>query len=490
MSTTQDVTDYRPVIDGEPADVLTEWIEVEAPATKRTFARIPRGGAAEVDAAVRSADAAFQTWSQVSARDRGAALHAIARELDEHREHLAQLISQETGNAIRTQSRGEMGLVVDVFTYFAGLAREVKGTTSYLMSDTLDFTVREPFGVVGAIVPWNAPALIAAVKIAPALVTGNTVVIKPSEDAPLAVLELVRLCNRHLPPGVLNSVTGLGIEAGAALAEHPSVRKVSFTGSTAVGKRIQRVCADRLARVTLELGGKSPQIVFPDVDVEATVAEVITAMRFSRQGQSCTAGTRLFVHEDVADEFVAALSATLSHWRVGNPLADDTDAGAIVNERQFNRVNEYIAGALERHPEALVLGGTANSDAEGYFMPPTLFRDLPDDDPLVQQEVFGPVLAISTWRHEDDVVRRANDTEYGLAAYVYANDSGTALRMAHRIKAGWVQVNQGRTQGPGQAFGGMKQSGSGREFSLEGMLESFTEVKHVSVSMRGTGGQL
>jgi betaine-aldehyde dehydrogenase len=435
---------------------------------------------------VQAATAAFPSWSRTSANERSEALHAIANRLEEEQETIARLISTENGNALRTQSRGEAAQVFTFFRFVAGLAREVKGDVTHLASETLDYTRREPYGVVGAIVPWNAPVILSALKIAPAVLTGNTMVLKPAEDAPMAVLKLAEICNEVLPAGVVNLVTGFGPEVGQAIAEHPRIRKVSFTGSTGVGRSILEAASKRIAAVTLELGGKSPQLVFPDVDQDRVVEGVISAMRFSRQGQSCTAGSRLFVHDDIAEPFVHKLLDRLGSWQVGNPLDEANDAGSLVNEKQFRRVGGYVAGALERHPDALLLGGLPPTEgplSEGWFWQPTVFQGLPDDDPLVCDEVFGPVLSITTWNDEDELMRRANASEYGLAAFVWCSDGATALRAAHDLEVGWVQVNQGGGQNFGQSYGGVKQSGLGREFSLDGMLNSYTEVKQISVNI-------
>ena len=485
------VVTHQMLIDGKWVDSCDgDWIGVENPANKTIFARVPRGKAADVNLAVAAAKRAFQSWKRTAAPERGRILFQITEALEKNKENLARLISTENGNALRTQSRGEAALSVEVFRYVAGLSREIKGKTMYLNPDNLDYTRREPYGVVGAIVPWNAPLLLAALKIAPALMTGNTVVLKTSEEAPLAVLELARLCNDFLPAGALNVLTGNGLECGVPLVEHRDVPKISFTGSTAVGRSILAAASSRVAAVTLELGGKSAQVVFPDVDLDYTTDGVITAMRFSRQGQSCTAGSRLFVHESIAEAFLEMLTGKLKRMRVGNPLDEVNDAGTVVNAKQFDRVSTYIREAIACKPEALILGGlppTTGPLSEGYFLEPTIFLNLPDDARLTREEVFGPVLSVSTWREESEVIERANTSEYGLAAFIWSRAGAPALRMAHALEAGWVLVNQGGGQQLGHSYGGVKQSGTGREFSLEGILESYTEVKQVSVNLGDHG---
>lgn len=484
-------TTQKMLIDGKWVESCAgEWIDVENPANKTTFAKVPRGRAADVDLAVVAAKRAFRTWSRVAAGDRARMLYAAADALEKRQEDLARLLSSENGNALRTQSRGEAGLVHQVFRYIAGLSREIKGNTMYLNPDNLDYTRREPYGVVGAIIPWNAPLVLAALKIAPALMTGNTLVLKTSEDAPLAVLELSRICNDVLPAGVLNVLTGYGVECGAPLAEHRDVPKISFTGSTAVGRSILAAASARIAAVSLELGGKSAQIVFPDVDEDYVTDGVISAMRFSRQGQSCTAGSRLYLHESIADSFLARLTDRLKKMRVGDPLDEKTDAGTIVNEKQFKRVSAYVREAIERKPGALLLGGLPPTDgplSRGYFFEPTVFFNLPEDTRMTREEVFGPVLSVSTWRDENEVVERANTSDYGLAAYVWSRAGAPALRVAHALEVGWVLVNQGGGQAIGHSYGGVKQSGLGREFSLEGILEGYTDIKQISVNLGNHG---
>ena len=452
----------------------------------RPIAETPRALAEDVDHAVQTAHRAFQSWRRVAPRERGRMMLRIADAMEAAAEEIAVLITTETGNALVPQSRPEAKGAADVFRYFGGVAGELKGETVPLGEDLLVYNRREPIGVVGGIVPWNSPVLLSALKIAMSITAGNTLVLKAAEDAPLAVLRMGKICNEVLPPGVLNALTGYGEEAGAALAVHPLVRKLSFTGSTEVGKLIMHAAADRIVPVSLELGGKSPAIVFPDSDNDAVVQGVVAGMRFTRQGQSCTAGSRLFLHESIHDSFLDKLVAKLQTLRVGDPLDESTDMGSIINEKQFNRVCGYIEDGVGQSGAQVLLGGMPPQDgplSEGYYVTPTVITRANNDWRVAREEIFGPVLVVVPWSDEEEAIRMANDSHYGLAAYVWCRDLKQALTTAHRIDSGWVQINRGLGQLPGHSYGGFKMSGIGREFSLEGMLDSFTQRKSVTVNL-------
>ncbi|GII96997.1 aldehyde dehydrogenase family protein [Sinosporangium siamense] len=448
---------------------------------------MPRAGAADVDRAVRAAAAAFRAWRRETPAGRGRALLRIADDIEADAERIARLLATETGNAIRRQARPEVASAADLFRYFGGVAGEAKGETVPLGRGLLNYTLREPIGVVGGIVPWNAPVQLASVKIAMALVTGNTLVLKAAEDAPLAVLEVAAICARHLPPGVLNVLTGYGTEAGAALLEHPGVDKLSFTGSTEVGRIVMRAAAERILPVSLELGGKSPVIVFPDADEDAVAAGVVDGMRFTRQGQSCTAGSRLLVHASVFDSFPARVTDAVSRLRMGDPLDERSDLGTVINQKQYDRVRGYIDDGLTCGARPLIGDLPAEAGpSDGFYIPPTVLTGVRPSWRVVREEIFGPVLVALPWHDEAEALRMANDTHYGLAAYVWSHDIGRALRTAHALDAGWVQVNRGLGQLPGMSYGGIKQSGLGREFSLEGALDGFTQRKTVTVDTHET----
>jgi len=481
------VLDHKMIINGDFVDsVSNQKIEIECPANKQIFATVPRGIKEDVDKAVKSSLTAFQSWSKVNPKERGKILLNIADDLDDQKEEIAKIIAKETGNAIRTQARPEISLVVDIFRYFGGLSSELKGETIPLGEHVLSYTRREPLGVVGAIIPWNAPVMLAACKIAPALCTGNTLVMKAAEDAPLAVLKVAEICQKHIPPGVFNLITGTGPECGEPLAYHPNISKLSFTGSTAVGKLIMRAAAKRILPVSLELGGKSPSIVYPDVNEDWTVDGIIGAMRFTRQSQSCTAGSRLFLHKRIFDSFIEQLANKLDNLIIGDPLDDKTDMGTIINNKQYTKVCDYIKDGLDNKETEIICGGLPPKDgplSEGYFTIPTIFCNKSNEWRLAKEEIFGPVLVAIPWEDENEVIKMANESHYGLAAYVWTRDITRGINAAHAIESGWVQVNQGLGQVPGHSYGGFKQSGLGREFSLEGMLDSFTQRKNISINL-------
>ncbi|MFK5689065.1 aldehyde dehydrogenase family protein [Ornithinimicrobium sp. LYQ92] len=478
---------YRMLIGGSWVDAADgQRIDVITPIDRhRVIATIPRAGEVDADRAVAAARAAQPGWAALPFTERQRALLRIADDLEAVVEDLAALTALDTGNAIRTQARPEAGLLVGAFRYFAGLAGELKGVTLPTGSDALSLTRRLPLGVVAGILPWNSPLMIAAFKLPAALVSGNAMVLKAAEDAPTTVLELAEICARHLPEGVLNVVTGYGPEIGEALVDHPGVDKVSFTGSTATGSGVASRAGGRLAHVSLELGGKSPCIVLPDADDEDTVEQVMLATRFARQGQSCTSGSRLFLHEDIHDSFLEKVVARAAQMRVGDPREESTDIGCIINARQWDRVQGYIDDGLANEGVEVAYDGrpALQVGEPGFYHAPMILTQVRNDWRIAREEIFGPVLSVLRWRTEDEVVAMANDSHYGLAAFVFGRDIGMALRTAQRVQSGWVQVNQGGGQQVGQSYGGMKASGQGREFSLEGMLEGFTQIQQINVRL-------
>ncbi len=477
------------LIDGRWVEASTgQFLPVENPALKGTIVgEVPRGGSTDVERAVLAASRAFEDWRKVPPRERGKVMIRIGEAIEAKADEIARITALETGNAIRTQSRPEALLTADIFRYFGGVASEIKGEVVPLGENLLSYSRREPLGVVGGIVPWNSPVGLAALKMAMSITAGNTLVLKPSSEAPLAVLKLAEICSERLPPGVLNVVTGTGSECGLPLARHPLVRKLTFTGSHEIGRTVMEAAAERIVPITLELGGKSPQIVFPDADEPQTVEGVFLAMRFTRQGQSCTAGSRLFLHESIYESFLNKLVQKLRGLKIGDPLDETTDVGALINRTQFEKVCAYVEDGLRQEGARLLTGGLppkAGPLSQGYFMEPTVIGNVRNEWRIAREEIFGPVLVAIPWKEEEEAIRMANDSHYGLAAFIWTHDLGKALRTAHRIESGWVQVNQGVGIVPGQSYGGFKQSGFGREYSLEGMLESFTQRKSITINLQ------
>ncbi len=455
------------------------------PATGLEVAHAAEGDAADVEAAVQDADAAQKAWAKVPARKRGAAVAQCAALLRDHVEELARLIALETGKALRTESRVEAQTVADIFEFYGGLGGELKGETVPFAPNVLSVTVREPLGVVGAIIPWNVPMLLMALKVAPALVAGNTVVVKSAEEAPLAVLRICELMNRVLPPGCFNMLSGFGPECGGPLVAHPLVRKVTFTGSVEVGRIVSKAAAEKLVPVTLELGGKSPMIVFADCDFDKTVMGAITSMRFTRQGQSCTAASRIYVERPIFGRFVDALAAKVDAMRMGDPLDEATDIGTIISPDQFKKVKGFIEEGLATPGATGRACSAMPSDPamkKGLFIQPYIFSDLPDDSRLVQEEIFGPVTCVFPFDDAEKALAAANGTEYGLAASLWTNNLRVGLDLAHRLEAGLVQINQNLVVQANLSYGGVKSSGLGKEASLESMLEHFMHKKTIMVN--------
>jgi aldehyde dehydrogenase (NAD+) len=476
-------------INGERvASTTGEWRDVTNPAQRgAVITRVPSAGVDDVERAVASSRAAFPGWKAVHFTERARALAKIADEIEARTEDFARLTALDTGNALRTQARPEVTTLVALFRYFAGVAGEVKGTTLPAGDNQLQYTRLEPLGVVACILPWNSPLMIAGFKVPAALAAGNTVILKAADDAPLTILMLAEICNRYLPAGVVNALTGRGSLIGDALTNHPGVDKVSFTGSTEVGRGVARQAGERLAHMSLELGGKNPSIVFPDAVDDDLIDGLLFSSRFQRQGQSCTAGSRLFLHEDIYDEVLERLVVKLGAMKVGNPLDEASDMGAVINAKQHAAIDEYLVEGRTSGDMTVALGGSAPTDGElteGFYHVPTIFSGASNEFRLAREEIFGPVLVAIPWKDMDDVVRMANDSNYGLAAYVWSHDLDNALNTAHRVEAGWVQVNQGGGQVVGQSYGGYKQSGIGREVSLEGMLAGFTQTKQINVRLR------
>ncbi|ELZ19870.1 Aldehyde Dehydrogenase [Halosimplex carlsbadense 2-9-1] len=461
-----------------------ETFETTDPTTGETLAEVAAGNAEDIDRAVAAAWEAYdETYAGMSTAERQAMLESIADAVEEHSEEFARLESLDNGKPI-TEARIDMGLVVDHFRYFAGIARAHEGTTVETDDSRHVQTLREPYGVVGQIIPWNFPLLMAAWKLGPALAAGNAVVLKPAEETPMTILKLMELTEDVIPDGVVNVVTGFGTEAGAPLAEHPDIRKLAFTGSTEIGREVMESAADSITDLTLELGGKSPLVVFPDADLERAVETAITAIFFNT-GECCCAGSRLFVHEDTKDEFLDELAARAEELTVDDPLLESTDLGPKVTAEQVERTMGYIQEA-EQAGAAFVTGGSQPDDealSDGCFVAPTLIDDIDHDNRAVQEEIFGPVQEVFTWSDYDEMIDLANDVDYGLAAGVITEDLTKAHRAVRDIEAGNIWVNTYNDFPAGQPFGGYKQSGMGRETAQEA-VEHYTQTKTANISLR------
>ncbi|MCK9550377.1 aldehyde dehydrogenase family protein [Aquamicrobium sp.] len=450
------------------------------PATGEVLARVAEADAADVDAAVRSARAAFEgSWGHMKASERGALLLKLADLIRRNEDELVQLESLDSGKPVSAIRRQDLPAVIDTLTYYAGMADKINGQVIPARPDALTYTVREPLGVVGAIIPWNFPLMIGMWKIAPALACGCTVVLKPAEITPLTALRIGELAfEAGFPAGVLNVVPGFGKVAGQALVDHPDVDKVTFTGSPVVGRQILQSSAGNLKRVTLELGGKSANIIFPDADIDAA-AKAASAGIFFNTGQVCSAGSRILVHHSIHDEVVERLAARAQTTRIGNPQDTSTGMGPLVSEVQMKRVLDYIEIG-RNEGAALVTGGSRHGDA-GYFVEPTVFAGVRHEMRISQEEIFGPVAAVIPFQDEEDALRIANGTVYSLAAGVWTGDIGRAHRFTRRLKAGTVWVN---TYGPTDIrlpWGGARDSGFGREHG-EAAIDNFTEPKVVWIN--------
>jgi acyl-CoA reductase-like NAD-dependent aldehyde dehydrogenase len=445
-------------------------IEVIEPATERVMAEVPRAGAEEVDAAVARAKAAFPAWRAVAPADRAKLMRDLADAIEARHEDLAQMEARNAGKPIG-DARGEIGMVVETFRYYAGAPERLLGQT-IPVAGGVDMTFREPLGVVGLIVPWNFPLTIASWKVAPALAAGNCVVLKPAELTPLSALELEQIAlAAGLPEGVLNVVAGPGSVCGRRLVEHPDIAKIAFTGSTEVGRGIAAGAAQTIKGVTLELGGKSANVVFADADMQAAAAAAPMAV-FGNAGQDCCARSRILVQRSCLDDFLAALQPGVEGIAVGDPLDEGTQMGPLISAGQRDAVASYVP---EGAPVAI--RGSA-PDGPGYWFPPTVLAPVANDDRAAAEEIFGPVACVIPFDDEAEAVRLANETIYGLSGSIWTGNGARALRVARAIETGVVSINSNTSVRVSTPFGGFKQSGVGRELGPDA-LEHYTDVKNV-----------
>ncbi len=452
------------------------------PATEEEIAQVAEGDAADIDLAVKAARKAFDSgpWRKMDARDRGRLMNKLADLIEQNIDELATLETLDNGKPISESRNGDLPLVVDCFRYYAGWADKIHGQTIPIRGNFFCYTKREPVGVAGQIIPWNFPMLMVAWKWGPALAAGCTIVLKPAEQTPLTALRLGELAlEAGYPAGVINIVPGFGETAGDALVQHPGIDKVAFTGSTEVGRIIMRNAAGTLKRVTLELGGKSPNIVFADADLDAAVEGSILGM-YLNQGQCCCAGTRLFVQDKAYENFIDRLAAKVKDRKVGDPFDPATQMGPQVDQAQFDKILSYIDQG-NKEGARCVTGGE-RLGTKGYFIKPTVFADVKDDMSIARDEIFGPVLSVIKFKEIDEVIERANTTDYGLAAAVWTRDIGKAHAIANRVRAGTVWLNCYDVFDAAAPFGGFKSSGIGRELG-EKALDNYTELKTVTVAL-------
>jgi betaine-aldehyde dehydrogenase len=480
------VKTYQNYVNGQWVSSSTgETFPVFDPSTEEVIAHVAAASVSDVDKAVKAARAAFDSgpWPATTAQDRGRILFKLADKIRQNQPMLAELESRNTGKPI-VEAEYDIGDVATCFEYYGGLANKVNGSVMPIPANALSFTLREPMGVAGQIIPWNYPLLMAAWKLAPALAAGCTCVLKPAEQTPLTALEFAHWLEEvGLPPGVVNVVNGMGEVAGAALVAHPGVDKIAFTGSAAVGKIILKSAADTLKRVTLELGGKSPNIFFADADWEAAVDGALFGV-FINQGEVCSAGSRILVEKKIYPKFVEAMTEKAKRIKLGAPLDRDTKMGPLVSKEQFDRVTSYMEIG-KKEAKTAIGGGRAKAFGKGYYVEPTIFYDVDNSARIAREEIFGPVASVIPFENEADAIKIANDTPYGLAGAVWTRDIFKAFRIVKSMRAGIIWVNHMQPTYVEAPWGGYKQSGFGRELGPWG-LEEYLETKQVYVNLDET----
>ncbi|PWU28056.1 carnitine dehydratase [Pseudomonas sp. RW407] len=476
---------FQMCIDGQWLDALSgKTFESLDPSSAQPWALLPDAAEEDVERAVQAAQKAFENpaWRKLSATARGKLLRRLGDLIAENREHLAQLESRDNGKLIR-ETRGQVGYLPEFFHYTAGLADKLEGGTLPIdKPDMFAYTVHEPLGVVAGIIPWNSPLYLTAIKLAPALAAGNTIVLKPSEHASATILELARLAlEAGFPAGVVNVVTGFGPSTGAALTRHPLVRKIAFTGGAATARHVVRSSAENFAKLSLELGGKSPNIIFADADLDSAINGVVAGI-YAATGQSCVAGSRLLVQREIYDEFVARLIERAQRIRIGNPQEDASEMGPMATAQQLAVVEGLVAAAKAEGARLLMGGKRPEGQGEGWYYEPTLFACNSHSMRIMQEEVFGPVASVIPFDDETEALALANDSQYGLAAGIWTRDLGRAHRLARDVRSGIIWVNTYRAVSAMAPIGGFHQSGYGRESGIDSVL-AYTELKTVWINL-------
>ena len=477
------LTHGRMLINGDLVDSESrELLETINPATEESLGHVPAASAADVDRAVAAAEAAHPAWAALEPKERSKLVRKLAQAVRDNFDNILRIEVVDTGNTI-AKMRADVATAGDTLDFYAGFATEIKGETIPASGKNLHFTIREPYGVVGRIIPFNHPIKFAANALAAPLMAGNCVVLKPPETSPLSATILGEICRQVLPPGVVNIVTGYGLPAGDAIARHPKVKRLAFTGSVPTGRAIQRAAAEGgIKHVTLELGGKNPLIAFPDMDPDKIAQIAVAGMNFAWQGQSCGSTSRLLLHELLYKPVLERVVERVAALRLGDPLDDKSQMGPINSKRHYERVCAMVESGRAEGAR-LMTGGKRPNGSEfkrGYWLEPTVFADVKPSMKIAREEIFGPVLSVFSWKDENEVIALANATEYGLTASIFTNDIKTAFRAARAVKSGYVWINGASGHFYGTPFGGFKNSGLGREEGIDELL-SYTEVKTVHV---------
>jgi len=460
------------------------WMESVNPATEEVIGRTPEGTAKDVNLAVEVAEKAQPEWAALPVSKRADYLHKLSDGMAKRADEILRVEVMDTGNTI-FKMRDDVGKAIGQLKFFAGLGYETKGQSVPSTPSNMHFTLREPYGVVGRIIPFNHPISFAASRMAAPLIAGNTIVEKPSEQSPLSASILAEIAAEVMPPGVVNIVTGHGREAGDALVRHPRVKRIAFIGSVQTGMAIQRSAAEvAVKHVTLELGGKNPMIVFPDADYQKALAGAVSGMNFAWSGQSCGSTSRLFIHESLYDKFLADLVAQVGKMKIGDPLAEDSKMGPMNSKGQYEKVMHYIKAGKEDGARLMTGGKRPEGELfkKGYWIEPTVFAEVKRGMRIAQEEIFGPVLSVFKWKDVDEVIEVANSTEFGLTAAIWTRDINIAMTTARKVQSGHIWINGVSGHFKGMPFGGFKNSGIGREEGLEELL-SYTEEKAIHIML-------